>query len=230
MDRLTTLRSTIAADDRVTLGVIGASSDGSRMNHLGHQGELIAKTSSDRGTRAARSDQLPRVPGRRFARAAAMVLGVVLTAGSFLALTAVPTRAAALPLGSAWATPFKCVSNDPTNGNMVYAAPPNMTTVSGQLDNVYWHPDLYRWNGTTWVAWITSKPWAQAAAGSNGTVSSPVAGATWFIPPTAPIHYLGFVHLPAGYYAMLDRYQWENGVRGSTFVPYNQGGYYCSFQ
>ena len=179
---------------------------------------------------AAVHGQPTRAVRARFFRMAGLGFVIALTATSFLALTPVPTRAATLPLGTAQARPFNCVANDAYNGNEVFALPPQMTTVSGQLDNVYWSPDLWRWNGNAWAPYDTSKPWAQAAADRNGTIYSPAGGVTWFRPPTITVRAFIFANLTPGYYLVVDYYQWENGARRSAYVPYSQGGSYCYFR
>jgi len=137
---------------------------------------------------------------------------------------------AALALHTAYWNPFQCAV-DNINGRNVTAKAPNMTSVTGALENVWWRPDLYRWNGYNFVLYNSSKPWATAAANGSGTVYSAVAGSSWLIPPGAPITGMSWLHLPSGYYRVLDHYYWQrDGSQTSAWPTYSGGSYYCTIQ
>jgi hypothetical protein len=102
-------------------------------------------------------------------------------------------------------------------GRQVNAYPPQMTSVSGALEMVYWSPDLYRWNGTTWAPYDTSKPWYYAAATSNGVVTQQLRFGAWFQPNDTPLNFAIFRPLHSGYYAVVDYYRWSNGASTSAW-------------
>jgi hypothetical protein len=117
-------------------------------------------------------------------------------------------------------------------GGQLQAFPPKMTSVSGGLETVWWSPDLYRWNGTTWAPYDTSKPWYWAVANGNGVVNQQYTlGGTWFQPNNFSLISATFNNLPAGYYRVLDYYAWSNGARASAWSPFlgSGGGYHCAF-
>jgi hypothetical protein len=117
-------------------------------------------------------------------------------------------------------------------GRQVNAYPPQMTSVSGGLEKVYWSPDLYRWNGAAWVLYDSSKPWYWAVANGNGVVNQQyLQGGTWFQPNNFAIIYATYNYLPAGSYAVVDHYQWSNGATRDVWSYFRGtgGGYSCTF-
>lgn len=149
--------------------------------------------------------------------AALTILGIGLGAGP----------ASALQLGTAWANPFSCTYS--SYGRMVTAMPPQMSSISGAMETVYWRPDLYRWNGSSWQLYSYGS-WYHANADINGTHYQSLLSGTWFNSNNFPkVSGHQWTSLPTGYYEVLNRYQWQNGATASGWSPYSGGGNYCYF-
>jgi hypothetical protein len=110
---------------------------------------------------------------------------------------------------------FECLVG--SAGRQVNAYPPKMTSVSGGLEKVEWSPDLYRWNGTSWYLYDSSKPWYYAFATGNGLVYQQLRYGTWFQPNETPLNFAIFRPLHSGYYAVVDHYRWSNGATTSAW-------------
>lgn len=168
-----------------------------------------------------------RTPGGKFAsrrtlsRWCAAMLALLTAA--MIGLGAAPASAATL--GTAWASPFYC---DYSYGDTVYLNPPTMTSISGASEYVYWQPDLYIWNGSSWQLYYYG-PWYHAKATSYG-VSVGLMGFKWFAYDNNAILQQKWGNLPAGYsYAVKNYYQWQNGTQASSWSSYSTGASYCSF-
>jgi hypothetical protein len=140
--------------------------------------------------------------------------------------SAAPAQAATL--GTAYPRGFDCVVLAGA-GRQVRAYPPTMTSITGYTETVYWSPDLYRWNGSSWALYDNSKPWFNASADLNGTHYQWTRGSTWFWPNGNPVNYAAYNNLPAGSYAVKDYYMWSNGWQSSAWSPYLGGGSSCTF-
>jgi hypothetical protein len=154
-------------------------------------------------------------------------LTVLALSGSLLVLSSTqPAQAATL--GQAWAGSFNCLIG--SWGRQVNVYPPQMTSISGGLEAVYWSPDLYRWNGSNWVLYDGSKPWFYAFANSNGTVYQSLLYSTWFTKGSnAAIISVNFGPLHPGYYRVFNYYSWSNGASASSWSNTSGGGSYCGF-
>lgn len=140
--------------------------------------------------------------------------------------SAQPAHAATL--GSAWAGTFSCPVT--SWGRQVNVYPPQMTSISGGLEYVYWSPDLYRWNGSTWALYDNSQPWYYAFANGNGTVYQQLLYSTWFkTSSNAAIVSVNFGPLYPGSYAVFNTYRWSNGASAGTWSNFSGGGSYCRF-
>jgi len=164
---------------------------------------------------------------------------ILCATGSFLAAEASPVAAATG--GTASARPFDCYYSLGTR--QVQAYPPIMTSVYGGLETVAWWPELYKWNGSSWVSYPS---WPQAQVGSAWVPSLPSYYYTqtnggfatpWFVsyqtnsgvPGAIQMQYFYFRNLPAGYYAVLNHYFWaSSGGSASQWSTFG-GGYYCQF-
>ena len=102
-----------------------------------------------------------------------------------------------------------------------------MTSISGASEAVYWQPDLYRWNGSSWQLYRYA-PWFHAVATSNGVIPG-LLGFKWFAPDNNAILHQKWGYLPAGYYTVLNYYQWQNGSKASSWSNYSGGGSSCYF-
>jgi hypothetical protein len=116
-------------------------------------------------------------------------------------------------------------------GRQVNAYPPQMTSVNGGLEYVYWSPDLYQWNGAAWILVNDTRPWYWAVANSNGVVDQPLQGGRWFWPNGARVDTATYNYLPAGSYAVLDYYRWSNGATRAVWSYFKGtgGGGSCTF-
>jgi hypothetical protein len=140
--------------------------------------------------------------------------------------SAAPAQAATLGLASSHG--FDCVILSGA-GRQVRAYPPTMTSISGYTETVYWSPDLYRWNGSSWVLYDGSMPWLNASADANGTHYQSGRYGTWFWPNGNPINFAAYNYLPAGSYAVKEYFMWSNGSQTSAWSYYWGGGSYCTF-
>jgi hypothetical protein len=89
----------------------------------------------------------------------------------------------------------------------------NVTCWNGEL--VKWSPDLYRWNGRSWVLYDGTAPWYQAVTSNSGYC--PFAyGAVWLAPNGGAITFRRIGKLPIGYYAVLHYMYWATLGRTHT--------------
>jgi len=154
------------------------------------------------------------------------VMALALGCSVLVLSSAQPAQAATL--GTAWTKGFSCTLAP--GWRQVNAFPPQMTSISGAVEYVYWSPDLYRWNGTSWYLYDGSKPWYWAWANSNGVVYRPDQPGTWFAPNNIGIQYAPYNNLPAGSYKVVDYYRWSNGATSSAWSYFRgDGGPYCTF-
>ena len=176
-------------------------------------------------------------------RGAAIVVFSALAAGTLV--LAGTGSASAATLGTASSRGFDCRVMAGA-GRQVAAYPPQMTSLSGNLEKVEWYAELYRWNGSSWVlystnpsqyywtgsAWVkyTAPQMDYAIANGNGTVYQQLLYTTWFAPNGNPVvMFAAFNNLPNGYYAVVDHYRWTNGGVASLNSPFLGGGSWCLF-
>ena len=119
---------------------------------------------------------------------------------TLLPLIAKPAQAA----GYATSRGFACE----TQSRRVMAFPPQMTSTTGQLQMVYWSPDLYRWNGSRWALYDGSRPWYYGVANRNGVQYNSFMYGSWFTPQNNSLQFVPFAGLPRGYYKIADYYRW----------------------
>jgi hypothetical protein len=159
--------------------------------------------------------------GNAVKRGAAVVvslfaLGAMLVGGS--------SAASAATTGTATSRGFNCgVDRWLGNGRQVQAYSPQMTSTGGDFEQVWWSPELWTSNGSSWVRYPDPKPWYQASAGLDGLKS------LWFSPSGTQMYSFLFNNLPAGTYALVDHYYWSNGTSANAWSPYTQGGYACTY-
>jgi hypothetical protein len=139
--------------------------------------------------------------------------------------------AASYPLHSGWDRPFTC---EYRNGYRYVTAPtpgmnPGMTSVSGAAESVWWSPDLFRWNGSSWQLWDGTKPWYQALADRNGVIWQQNRYTDWFYGRIS-VWGVPFEKLPAGWYAVKEYFRWADGSQASVWTRYNLGGTMCEFR
>jgi hypothetical protein len=108
-----------------------------------------------------------------------------------------------------------------TGGGIVTVNWPSLTSVSGGAEHVYFLALLYRWQNGSWQPYqVTPAAGASYVGVSNsagrvnlGTIDNPryfSVGGAW---PTTPV----FV-VPAGTYAVLEYYGWENNSTSSQWA------------
>lgn len=149
--------------------------------------------------------------------------------------------ASAAALGTASTRGFDCKVMSGA-GRQVAAYPPQMTSLSGNLEKVEWYAELYRWSGSSWVLYSanpnqfywTGSAWAHqmnyAIANGNGTIYQQLLYSTWFGPNgNSVVMFAAFNNLPSGYYAVVDHYRWSNGAVASLNSPFRGGGAWCQF-
>jgi len=165
--------------------------------------------------------------------AARRFVAVIVAATSLLSLALVGNANAqsGLALHTAYYDHFNCTANVQYNGNEVWAVPPQMTSVTGALENVYWKPELYVWRNGAWTLANVTMPIAQAAADSGGTIYSLASGTRWMIYPSIPRTAIMWNHLAPGYYRVHDNYYWQDGSSATAWVRYASvtGPSYCQF-
>jgi len=77
-------------------------------------------------------------------------------------------------------------------------------------EQVQWSPDLWRWNGSTWVLYDGSRPWYRAFTSSYGYFQTAYVASAWqAVPTNAPVAFVPFYNLPAGYYAIKNYMKWD---------------------
>lgn len=173
----------------------------------------------------------PRFAGS--ARRLLIVLLVIAAAFALLPLEAKPAHAAS---GMAYSKGFGCEVT--SFGRRVVAYPPNMTSTTGQMQVVYWSPDLYRWDAgnSRWAKYDGTKPWNYAVANSSGVMYNSMLYSSWFTPSNNALRFVPFTGLPRGYYKVADFYRWGSTghvapgsyvAAASAWAPYRAGGAYC---
>ena len=174
----------------------------------------------------------------------ALILGICSLAG----LTVAAGPAGALTLGTAYSTPVKCTPSS----RSVWAYYPDMTSLSGKLEWVWFTSTLFRWNGKAFVRYLrnpnpnmTQSPYIQpppkshsvkwftgTADYSGNQIFAPVAGfngAVWFYPNDLVLDVrVVYNGLPHGYYQIHETYEWQNGsVASTTLRSVKKGQNYC---
>ncbi len=87
----------------------------------------------------------------------------------------------------------------------------NVTCRVGEL--VKWSPDLYRWNGTSWVLYDGRAPWYQAVTSIYGYCQPTTFAAAWSAPNGMSVLFHRFGALPPGYYAIKNYMYWASPNR-----------------
>jgi hypothetical protein len=90
-------------------------------------------------------------------------------------------------------------------------------------EEVQWSPDLWRWNGASWVLHDGSRPWYRAYTSSTGYFQTSYTASAWqAIPTNAPLLHVAYSYLPPGYYAIRNYLWW--GWLGRTHSEFSA---YC---
>ncbi len=84
----------------------------------------------------------------------------------------------------------------------------NVNCRVGEL--VKWSPDLYRWNGTSWVLYDGRAPWYQAVTSIYGYCQPTTYAAAWTAPSGMSVMFHRFGGLPTGYYAIKNYMYWAS--------------------
>lgn len=146
---------------------------------------------------------------------------------TLLPLLAKPAAAA----GYATSGGFGC----DTQMRRVLAFPPQMTSTAGQAQVVYFSPDLYRWNGSSWRLYDGSRPWYWGVANGYGVQYNANLHGNWFVQTNA-LRFVPFAGLPSGYYRVADYYRWgATGyyaprsfvASGSAWAPSRTAARFC---
>jgi hypothetical protein len=149
---------------------------------------------------------------RTLSRWCAAVLALLTAA--MIGLGAAPASAATLAVSNT----FDCAYD---YGRTATVGLPQMYSITGASEAVYWQPDLYRWNGSSWQLYRYA-PWFHAVANSRGVISQ------WYAVTNYPITQWKWGPLTdPGYYMVANYYQWQNGSQTSGWSNYNGGGLYC---
>jgi hypothetical protein len=119
----------------------------------------------------------------------------------------------------------------------VTAYPNNsLTSWYGGRETVYFKPDLYRWNGSSWILSTATAPWLRAVADNMGVLPWHTwGGPTWYwvnSQTNGILEHWTFTVAP-GYYKVVDEYNWVStgrtiGVWASTYHTNGSSGSYCT--
>ena len=152
------------------------------------------------------------------------LLAFALATGVVLAETG--TAAAAGPPG-----PVSCNSGTRT----VTAYPNNrLTSWYGGRETVYFSPDLWKWNGSSWARYPSTAPWLRAVADITGVLPWHTwEGEThnWVDSRTGQILEHWVFNVPPGSYKIVDYYNWATTGQtlGVLATMYNgSAGTYCT--
>jgi hypothetical protein len=120
-----------------------------------------------------------------------------------------------------------CFTSAYTGATIQADAPSEMRSVSGAQEAVYWRADLYRWSGSGWSSYDSSKPWLQAQATGYGLIRTMFNGyvSIWSEYPNgrAGVRYNQYSGLPVGTYTVVETYLWSNGVKSVQSQLVNGG-------
>jgi len=111
---------------------------------------------------------------------------------------------------------------------------PDMTSISGSVENTYFLTVLYRWDGykQQWVQHGNYRGWYNGASNGNGKLalsSGPALTFYWILNGNAIADQgVIFNNLPAGYYRTAEYYTWQNGATAARWSFENgSNAWYC---
>jgi hypothetical protein len=120
------------------------------------------------------------------------------------------------------------------SGARTVTAYPNnlLTSWYGGRETVYFSPDLYKWNGSSWAIYDPTAPWLQAVANGNGVLPWHLGGTYYWVDSRTNqiLEHWTFSVAP-GSYKVVDYYNWASTGQtlGVLATMYNRSpASYCT--
>ena len=179
-----------------------------------------------------------------------LLLGAAVTGAATLGVST--EAGAALPHEMAYYGHFSCNSN-----RTISETAPNMTSVSGNMEKVFFTTKLYRWNGATWPLFFSGvgqgpsngsnafwgpvpnalgMTWMSSFADASGVegfslINSGYGTRTWDNPlgtwSVQELQPFTLSAVPPGYYKVVQEFEWANGQYTSAGLKTATGSVYC---